>query len=215
LSKSFDSGTNGSFGALYRKFCKNNKMINGRQQFQKENISAIFLLFPPIPPTEHNYLPKGNFDLLATMVFSWVVIGIVSIFTVWFFFLRGSTKKPAGNSTQNKASPAPTNLATKPATDTPASSAKPNIIREVPNLKLSNPSEEFSFAPTSFALPTITILYGTQKGTAERFAKELSKQAIQKGWTNVEVMDVESYEFDALSSEDIVLLIVATYIEGT
>ena len=82
-----------------------------------------------------------------------------------------------------------------------------NIIGEDKN-------EKFNFGDTKFALPSLTILYGTQSGTGERFAKELKIEALSKGWNKVEVIDLENYDSDSLSDEELVVLIVATYIEG-
>ena len=81
--------------------------------------------------------------------------------------------------------------------------------------KDENKQESFSFADTKHALPNMKILYGTQKGTAHRFANMLKDQALEKGWDNVSVIDLEEYEFDELNSEELVIYIVATYIEGT
>jgi len=151
---------------------------------------------------------------------TWLIVGAIGIFTVWFFFLRSrgrsSNQTQPSKAQQSKTQPNENNRATptiSKAPSTPVPSTKKEIIRELPNL--SSTGDEFSFAPTSFALPTMTILYGTQKGTAERFAKELGEEANRKGWSNVEVQDVENYDFDSLSSEEIIIFIVATYIEGT
>lgn len=76
-------------------------------------------------------------------------------------------------------------------------------------------NDEFSFADTKHALPKLKILFGTQKGTAQRFSKLLHDQAISKGWGSVSIIDIEDYDFDDLTSEEFIIYIVATYIEGS
>jgi len=61
----------------------------------------------------------------------------------------------------------------------------------------------------------MTIVYGTQSGTAERFARELADEARSKRWPKVDVIDAEDYDIDSLSSEELVVLVVATYTDGT
>jgi NADPH-ferrihemoprotein reductase len=68
--------------------------------------------------------------------------------------------------------------------------------------------------------PQIRILYGTQTGTAERFAKqlgkELSKKYLSEG-THVEILDIENYSGpDRLPTEKnrLVVFCMATYGDG-
>ena len=79
--------------------------------------------------------------------------------------------------------------------------------------KLEDVKEKLAEIP-KYSLPSITILFGTQKGTAERFANELKKQADNQGYPTVKVQDIENYDFDGISSEEILVIIAATYIEG-
>ena len=68
--------------------------------------------------------------------------------------------------------------------------------------------------------PQIRILYGTQTGTAERFAKQLGKEISKKypaEGTHVEIIDVENYSGpDRLPTEKgrLVVLCMATYGDG-
>lgn len=66
-----------------------------------------------------------------------------------------------------------------------------------------------------FPHASVTVLYGTQSGTAERFAKELGQEASRLGWGSVSVTDLAEYDDQALREEDMVILVVATYIGGT
>eukprot|EP01094_Clydonella_sp_ATCC50884_P021096 TRINITY_DN4551_c0_g1_i1.p1 TRINITY_DN4551_c0_g1~~TRINITY_DN4551_c0_g1_i1.p1 ORF type:complete len:751 (-),score=332.19 TRINITY_DN4551_c0_g1_i1:51-2303(-) len=70
------------------------------------------------------------------------------------------------------------------------------------------------FSERAAALPTMSILYGTQKGTAERFARELEADCRARGWEAVQVHDLETYDVDGLMDEQMVVVIAATYIEG-
>jgi len=150
----------------------------------------------------------GHFILrFDTMWLTPFIIAIVIASLAAFWLLRKpkvtENRKEAKPTQQERELPASTPIvdqASSPA-DQPASS----VSKE----------EQFSFSETSYALPSITILYGTQKGTAERFSHILEKQAQEKGWGSVTVTDLEEYDFDALSSEELVIFIVATYIEGT
>jgi NADPH-ferrihemoprotein reductase len=62
-----------------------------------------------------------------------------------------------------------------------------------------------------------TILFGTQTGTAERFAKSLRAQLDSRygGGTAFEVLDIEQYDGPAqLPKEKLVFLLMATYGDG-
>eukprot|EP00762_Andalucia_godoyi_P000170 ANDGO_02444.mRNA.1 NADPH--cytochrome P450 reductase len=61
--------------------------------------------------------------------------------------------------------------------------------------------------------PRITILYGSQTGTAEVFSNALSKEGERWGFRCV-VHDLFQYDRDALPSESMVVLCVASYGEG-
>lgn len=61
-----------------------------------------------------------------------------------------------------------------------------------------------------------TILFGTQTGTAERFAKSLRSQLESKygSSTAFEVLDVENYDPERLPREKLVMFLMATYGDG-
>lgn len=64
---------------------------------------------------------------------------------------------------------------------------------------------------------SVRILYGTQTGTAERFAKQLGNELRRKYGSSifVEVLDIENYKADVrLSREKLVLFLMATYGDG-
>ncbi len=67
---------------------------------------------------------------------------------------------------------------------------------------------------SAHTLPRLTILFGTQSGTAEMFAKELEADARRRVWPFVQVLDVENYELDNIFNEELVVIIAATYIDG-
>ena len=75
---------------------------------------------------------------------------------------------------------------------------------------------------SSSAKPRVTLLFGTQTGTAERFAKQLKTEllAISSGGSESPLVDidvVDCEEFDAskrLSSQGLELFLVATYGDG-
>lgn len=63
----------------------------------------------------------------------------------------------------------------------------------------------------------MTLLFGTQTGTAERFAKSLRAQLESRygAGTAFEVLDIENYDAPSrLPHERLVLLLVATYGDG-
>ncbi|KAG5500449.1 hypothetical protein JKF63_03542 [Porcisia hertigi] len=59
----------------------------------------------------------------------------------------------------------------------------------------------------------VTVLFGSQTGTAEMFAKTLTREGAKLGVT-IKVCDVESYETGDMENENLVILICATYGEG-
>ena len=63
----------------------------------------------------------------------------------------------------------------------------------------------------------VTLLFGTQTGTAERFAKQLKTELQQKYGddTLYNVLDIEDYKHeDKLQDEKLVILMLATYGDG-
>lgn len=72
-------------------------------------------------------------------------------------------------------------------------------------------------APAADTRDKCTLLFGTQTGTAERFAKSLRAQLEGKygGSTAFEALDIENYNFAAkLPKEKLVILLMATYGDG-
>mmetsp|Transcript_3458 Transcript_3458/g.10727 ORF Transcript_3458/g.10727 Transcript_3458/m.10727 type:complete len:703 (-) Transcript_3458:36-2144(-) len=61
--------------------------------------------------------------------------------------------------------------------------------------------------------PPLTIVFGTQTGTAEEFAVTLGNEAEAAGFTP-NVVDMEDYELDQLSEENMLIIVCATYGEG-
>eukprot|EP01062_Namystynia_karyoxenos_P027987 TRINITY_DN212_c0_g3_i1.p1 TRINITY_DN212_c0_g3~~TRINITY_DN212_c0_g3_i1.p1 ORF type:complete len:664 (+),score=272.65 TRINITY_DN212_c0_g3_i1:99-2090(+) len=68
------------------------------------------------------------------------------------------------------------------------------------------PSEDLS-------KPPITILFGSQTGTAELYAKNLEREAKKIGF-RAKLEDLLDYEADRLAEEKFVVFVVATYGEG-
>ena len=63
----------------------------------------------------------------------------------------------------------------------------------------------------------VALLFGTQTGTAERFAKDLRKELQQRygSDTRYDVIDIEEYDHETrLEKEKVVFLILATYGDG-
>lgn len=140
----------------------------------------------------------------------YIVIGIVIASFIAYLFLQKTDNKPNNsskpkdvkqNSKEEENQAQERNIEIEKKDDQPSESKETN--------------EPFSFSQTSYALPNIKILFGTQKGTAERFSRILEEQAKEKGFKTVEVVDLEEYDFDEITSEELVIFIVATYIEGT
>lgn len=75
-------------------------------------------------------------------------------------------------------------------------------------------------SPTSLASPDslqdnkeVLVLFGSQTGTAEMFAKTLTREGAKLG-VPIKICDVESYDTTNLEYERLVILICATYGEG-
>lgn len=67
--------------------------------------------------------------------------------------------------------------------------------------------------PASTHLPG-KILYGSQKGTAATFAKQLAMQAATFG-VELQAMDLKEYEVEQLWREHLVLIVLSTYENGS
>ncbi len=74
-----------------------------------------------------------------------------------------------------------------------------------------NPNSEAARSPS--ALQPLTILYGTQTGTAESLAKRAAKEAGKRGFAPA-VLDMAATDAEKLAAEKNVLLIVSTYGDG-
>ncbi|MGH8476933.1 MAG: assimilatory sulfite reductase (NADPH) flavoprotein subunit [Methylococcales bacterium] len=68
-------------------------------------------------------------------------------------------------------------------------------------------------APAASAMPLMTILFGSQTGNGEGFAKRLQEQAAAKGF-NARVQDMADYKPEAISTEKLLFVIVSTHGEG-
>uniref|UniRef100_A0A061R8L6 NADPH--hemoprotein reductase n=1 Tax=Tetraselmis sp. GSL018 TaxID=582737 RepID=A0A061R8L6_9CHLO len=71
-------------------------------------------------------------------------------------------------------------------------------------------------APSETAVQ-VTVLYGTQTGTAERFAKKLVTEAVPRygGKARFRAVDVEEWDFkDQLPKADVLIALFATYGDG-
>lgn len=68
-------------------------------------------------------------------------------------------------------------------------------------------------APAAAGGKKVTVVYGSQTGTAEMFAKTLAREGAKLGVPIVAV-DVENYEAYDLETEKLVILVCATYGEG-
>eukprot|EP00667_Euglena_gracilis_P003055 EG_transcript_3060 len=68
-------------------------------------------------------------------------------------------------------------------------------------------------APEDVGKPPLTILFGSQTGTADTFARTLAKEGKDIGF-RTKVVDLLDYEVDNLATEKLVIFVVATYGEG-
>jgi len=68
-------------------------------------------------------------------------------------------------------------------------------------------------APSAATLVSLTILFGSQTGTAERLAKRTAKEAGKRGFAPT-VLDMAQTDLAKLSSEKNLLVITSTYGEG-
>lgn len=87
----------------------------------------------------------------------------------------------------------------------------------VPSSKPITARRSLSVAEEDLNKPSARILYGTQTGTAERFAKQLGNELRRRygDSTLVEVIDIENYKAETrLSKEKLVLFLMATYGDG-
>lgn len=74
-------------------------------------------------------------------------------------------------------------------------------------------SESESDSDSGKDAPRITILYGSQSGTAEGFAEELQEEAKKKGF-KAKAVDIEDYDRGKLGKEELMVFCQATYGEG-
>ncbi len=77
----------------------------------------------------------------------------------------------------------------------------------------SAPNATAAPPPASAALRPLSVLFGSQTGTAERLAKRIAKDAGQRGFAAT-VHDLSRYPTDRLCTERDVLLITSTYGDG-
>ena len=74
-------------------------------------------------------------------------------------------------------------------------------------------SHQLSASAQSERLPG-KVLYGSQKGTAASFAKQLVRQAATFG-VELQAVDLKDYEVEQLWKEHLVLLVLSTYENGS
>ncbi len=72
---------------------------------------------------------------------------------------------------------------------------------------------ELARAPSATALKPLTILYGSQTGTAETLARRAAKEAGKRGFA-ASIMDLAAFTPAKLAQEQNVLLITSTYGDG-
>lgn len=90
--------------------------------------------------------------------------------------------------------------------------SEPSALAVAKNLQQNGVAEEAE--PTG---PKVTLLYGTQTGTAERFAKQLkSEMSSRYGDSNhYSIVDIEDYKAEELlCKETLVFFLMATYGDG-
>ena len=75
-------------------------------------------------------------------------------------------------------------------------------------------SQEQQPAPAQLQRLPGKVLYGSQKGTAATFAKQLARQAATFG-VELQAVDLQDYEVEQLWKEHLVLLVLSTYESGT
>lgn len=68
-------------------------------------------------------------------------------------------------------------------------------------------------APTGRPLQPLTVLFGSQTGTAERLAKRIARDAGQRGFAAT-IHDLSAYPVSRLASEQSVLVVTSTYGDG-
>lgn len=74
-------------------------------------------------------------------------------------------------------------------------------------------SQDQSLAPAQSERLPGKVLYGSQKGTAASFAKQLVRQAATFG-VELQAVDLKDYEVEQLWKEHLVLLVLSTYENG-
>jgi len=86
------------------------------------------------------------------------------------------------------------------------------VVTSTPTLKVPEKETKPAEAANDSKFP-ITILYGSQSGTAEDLSAILKKEALRRNF-RVKVCDLETYNRDDLEKEKMVIFLVATYGEG-
>jgi len=75
-----------------------------------------------------------------------------------------------------------------------------------------NPPFTLPISPTD-DLPQLTIVYGTQKGTALGFAKQLLSQCPENGFKG-RLINISDYDVDQLANQGWIVFLVSTYTDG-
>lgn len=87
----------------------------------------------------------------------------------------------------------------------------------VSNKKAQNPASEPSTAECVSARLAACggkILFGSQKGTSAWFARKLTEHAAAEG-LQLRVVDLSAYEVEQLWEEELVIIVISTYEDGT
>jgi sulfite reductase (NADPH) flavoprotein alpha-component len=83
------------------------------------------------------------------------------------------------------------------------------MFSRVPDSQLSTPNSQ----PASQPLTPLSILFGSQTGTAEGLAKRIAKEAGKRGFAST-THDLAKYPVAQLASEERVLIVTSTYGDG-
>ena len=78
----------------------------------------------------------------------------------------------------------------------------------------AEPSQQHQPASAQLQRLPGKVLYGSQKGTAATFAKQLARQAATFG-VELQAVDLKDYEVEQLWKEHLVLFVLSTYENGS
>jgi NADPH-ferrihemoprotein reductase len=97
------------------------------------------------------------------------------------------------------------------------SSAAPSAVQKPKSIAVtssnSNSTSSSAAAVSKADKQAITIVFGSQSGTAENFAHDLAEEGRTQGF-NARCLDLEEFEPTQLTNESVVIFVVATFGEG-